>query len=91
MSKENGKCHVCGVGGEVFGIDCQPGGASGRDPGVWKRVDMCSRCWDRLDPDMWTCQEHYEELSPATPYEKLPDLHPLPEPPDEPKQPPAAL
>jgi len=33
---------------------------------------MCRACFDELDPDMWTCEEHWAALKPVIPYDKLP-------------------
>jgi hypothetical protein len=58
----------------LFDLDCQPG-----DPGniagrPWKKITFCHTCFHRLNPDMWTCQKHYEALNPVTPFSELPDL-----------------
>jgi hypothetical protein len=58
----------------LLNIDCQPAGVKLGEGGDWKNVTLCHLCWHKLDPDMWTCQEHYETLNPITPYDKLPNL-----------------
>ena len=68
------KCHVCGAEESFSPIDCQPGGPGNLQGRPWKRINLCEECWDRLDPDMWTCQEHYESLNPVTPFNELPNL-----------------
>lgn len=67
-------CHVCGAEEIWSWLDCQPGDETMTQPGEWKRIDLCHPCWDRLNPDMWTCQEHYESLNPVIPYCELPGL-----------------
>jgi len=68
------KCHACGETESVGCIDSQPGGPGNLHGRPWKKISLCGECWDRLDPDMWTCQDHYESLNPVTPYGALPDL-----------------
>lgn len=70
------KCNICGKKEvrEDEWIDCQPGDQRTGNPGKWKRIRLCKGCWRRLNPDMWTCQRHYEALNPKTPYNKLLDM-----------------
>lgn len=70
------KCDACGKKdvSEDAWIDSQPGDEKPGNPGEWKRIHLCEACWDRLEPDMWTCQDHYESLNPITPYDALPNL-----------------
>ena len=56
-------------------IECQPGGVTPSE-GDWRVITLCRKCWHHLNPDMWTCQEHYEELNPVTPFNELPILTP---------------
>lgn len=67
------KCHACGTNDAWTDFDCQPGGP-GISEGEWKLLFLCEPCYIRLDPDMWTCQDHYELLNPVTPFKDLPDL-----------------
>jgi len=69
-------CNVCGKKevSEDNWIDAQPGDHKSGNPGKWKRIHLCETCLERLDPDIWTCQKHYEILKPITPYDELPDI-----------------
>jgi hypothetical protein len=58
----------------LLNIDCQPGGV-GFEEKNWKNVTLCHSCWHKLEPDMWTCQEHYKALNPIIPYDELPNLN----------------
>jgi hypothetical protein len=60
----------------LLNIDCQPGGGGvGFEEKNWKNVTLCHSCWHKLEPDMWTCQEHYKALNPIIPYDELPNLY----------------
>lgn len=71
-------CALCGKSGvdEKDYVESQPGGISMTDPGEWKKIHVCKKCFEKIEPDldMWTCQEHYESWNPITPYDKLPNL-----------------
>lgn len=70
------KCNICGkveVRDDEW-IDSQPGDHKPNNPGKWRKIHLCKACWKRLNPDMWTCQTHYESLNPVTPYNELPAL-----------------
>lgn len=42
-------------------------------PTGFKLATICHHCFHRLEPDMWTCRQHWEALSPVTAYDDLPD------------------
>lgn len=68
------RCFRCAEESEPDGLqilDAQPGGPAGNG-GTWRIVVMCPRCFDELDPDMWTCEEHWMAMKPVVPYDRLP-------------------
>lgn len=68
------KCFRCAVDHkykELHAIDAQSGGPAG-DEGKMRVIVMCQKCWDDLEPDMWTCEEHWMAMKPAVPFDKLP-------------------
>jgi len=73
------RCFRCAEeSGDLQLIDAQPGGPGGlpstaeASGDAWRVVVMCPKCFDELDPDMWTCEEHWMAMKPAVPYSKLP-------------------
>jgi hypothetical protein len=50
-------------------IDC----AGVTDRSVWKTAVVCHDCFHRLDPDQWINQTMWENLTPAVPFDRLPN------------------
>lgn len=64
-------CQACGAGGPLEHLDCQDYvfGA-----GPFKRVRVCGRCLDALDPDVWAGRKGWESLGPRVPFADLPGV-----------------
>ena len=55
----------------LLALYCAPTNGSPSDlPG--RVVVVCHQCFEKLDPDMWTSKDCWEQLNPVTPFEALP-------------------
>ena len=50
-------------------VDC----AAETDHSCWRTAVICHDCFHRLDVDLWINQSIWENLSPAVPFNRLPD------------------
>jgi len=55
-------------------LEVLPGdqGGNGGDDKSCRCTVLCWDCFNKYEPDMWTCETHWNDVKPAVPFNKLP-------------------